>query len=92
MARYYADLDPGHAPVSISIDGGTPDIAQSTGTTGFALSRRLIWSKQGLSNTLHTLTATHVGSAGKAISLDFFRSVELLPPAQYVPEDSPLEY
>jgi cobalamin biosynthesis Mg chelatase CobN len=53
-------------------------MATSTGTTGVPLSRRLVWSKQGLDNKLHTVVATHAGSAGHAISLDFFRSVELV--------------
>ena len=79
LYRFYGTLGwtPSSASFIVSIDGSTSQRLNGKISTR-EIDQQMIWSNTSLGPGRHTLTLTHNDVNGKALTLDFFRSVTSL--------------
>ncbi|KAF8605543.1 hypothetical protein BDV93DRAFT_554398 [Ceratobasidium sp. AG-I] len=70
---YFCDQYDSNSVVSVSVDGGAPDMVNTASTAGLWLSQIIVWSKTGLTDGPHTVNITHVGTDTTYANVDFFK-------------------
>ncbi|KAG8728412.1 hypothetical protein FRC12_021769 [Ceratobasidium sp. 428] len=72
QALYFVGDFNDSAPVSISVDGGTPEKVDNVVNGRSTFLQKLLWNSSTLNDGQHTVMITHAGNAGEMIGLDFF--------------------